>query len=106
MLANPRACSGRPIPVFLGSSILVCDSMAGMRVSKIAVQAGAWVSAVLAVWAVLAVLNTLILVPANPDLTDLQNLGWKLGTAGICAAVSYLFFRLSRLAFRTAKSMG
>lgn len=77
-----------------------------MSRSKLAVQAGAWVSAVLAVWSALAILNTLFLVPANPDLTDGQNVGWKIGSAAMCAAVAYLFFRLSRLAFRKAKKMG
>jgi hypothetical protein len=64
--------------------------MAGMSVSRIALLAGAWLSAALAVWAALAVLNTLLLVPDNPDRTDSRNLTWKIGTAALCVGVSYL----------------
>jgi hypothetical protein len=64
--------------------------MTGMRVSRFALLAGAWVAALLTVWAVFAFLNTLLLVPVNPDLTNIQNLGWKIGSAVLCAVVAYL----------------
>jgi hypothetical protein len=60
----------------------------------------------LTIWAAFAFFNTLVLVPANPDLTDRQNLGWKIGSAVLCAVVTYLLFRLSRLAFRRARQLG
>jgi hypothetical protein len=80
--------------------------MTSMGTSRLALLAGGWVAALLTVWAAFAFLNTLLLVPANPDLTDLQNLGWKIGNAVLCAVAVYLFFQLSRLAFRKANSLG
>jgi hypothetical protein len=56
--------------------------------------------------AAFAFLNSMLFVPSNPDLTDRQNLGWKIGSAVLCALVAYLFFPLSRLAFRKAKGLG
>jgi hypothetical protein len=79
--------------------------MAGMRLSRFALLAGAWFAAILTAWACFAFFNTLLLVPANSDLTDRQNLGWKIGSAALCAIVAYLFYRLSRLAFRRAKRL-
>jgi hypothetical protein len=78
--------------------------MAGMRVSRFALLAGAWVTALLTAWAAFAFFNTLLLVPANPALTDRQNYAWKIGGAVLCAVAAYLFFRLSKLAFRKANA--
>jgi hypothetical protein len=77
--------------------------MVGMKWSRIYLLVGGWVAVVLSVWAAFATFNT-FLVPGDPALTDGQVLGWKLGSAIAAAALSYLFFRLSRLAFRKAKN--
>ena len=85
--------------------MLSCGSMTGMNGSRFALLAGGCVAVLLTVWAAFAFFNTLLLVPANPDLTDLQNLGWKIASAVLCAIAAYLFFRLSRVAFRRAKNL-
>jgi hypothetical protein len=77
--------------------------MAGM---KIGLKIGAWASVLFAVWAAFATINVLLLVPANPGLTDNQNLAWKLGLALAAAVVSYLFFRLARFVFKKARALG
>jgi hypothetical protein len=77
-----------------------------MKVARVTWLAGAWVAVLLTIWAAFAFFNTLLLVPANPDLTNRLNLGWKIGSAVLCAVVTYLFFRLSRLAFHKARRLG
>ena len=78
--------------------------MAGMKkVRGIALWFGACFAAILAIWTASAVLNALFLVPSNPALTPGQNLRWKIGSTVLCAVASYLFFRLSQLAFRKAR---
>ena len=72
-------------------------------IPRVALWLGAGLTAVLAVWAALAIFNIWFLVPVDPAFTQWQAIRTRLGLTAVCVVVFFVFGGLSRLAFRKAR---